>query len=194
MKKKTESAVPLVEREMVRQMIHLGLGLSLASVLYTTNIVFFRQFLIGLLLIGAVFSYIAMTKKWKWLNRVLASVERPTETVPGQSAFMFVSGVMIPAFLFSNPMAVFLSIIGLSLQDAFSALIGIRFGKTKILPTKSVEGSLAGFVVCLMGFALFLPFYPAFLLALSAAVVELFPFDDSLSIPVFVAFMAHAFV
>jgi len=41
-----------------------------------------------------------------------------------------------------------LSVFFLIFSDPISSYVGIRFGKDKILPNKSLQGSSAGFVVC----------------------------------------------
>jgi len=80
----------------------------------------------------------------------------------------------------------------LILGDMFAAIIGTRFGRTKIFANKSLEGSLACFVVCLV-IGLFVAWlFPAHLNpkivaigALTATIVELLPLgiDDNLTIP-----------
>jgi dolichol kinase len=74
----------------------------------------------------------------------------------------------------------------------FAAIIGKKFGHTKILANKSLEGSLACFVACLV-IGLFVAWlFPAHLTlqiivigALTATIVELFSLwiDDNLTIP-----------
>jgi dolichol kinase len=80
----------------------------------------------------------------------------------------------------------------LILGDMFAAIIGKRFGHTKILGGKSLEGSLACFVVC-FAIGLFVAWlFPANLTpqiiiigALTATIVELLSLriDDNLTIP-----------
>lgn len=179
------------KREVLRQSLHLVLGFFLSGLLFFTNLDFFRIVALAMLIVGVILAYLAKTKKDFLLNRLLEKVERKHEHIPGQSAFLFVIGALIPSFIFSNPMAVFLGVFALTWQDGFSTLFGVRFGKTKILPNKSLEGSLGGLVACTLGLSLFLPFSQAFLLSLAATLVELLPIDDSLSIPFAVAFLAR---
>lgn len=182
------------KKELLRQSFHLGLGFFLSGVLFFTNLDFFRTVALIMLGVGIIVAYIAKTKKFPVLNKLLQSVERKNEYILGQSAFLFVIGALIPSFVFSNADAVFLGIFALTWQDGFSTLIGVRYGKTKILPNKSLEGSLGGLVVCTLGLSIFLPFTHALLLAVAATLVEMLPVDDSLSVPFAVAFLARAFV
>ena len=80
----------------------------------------------------------------------------------------------------------------LVLGDMFAAIIGTRFGRTKILPNKSLEGSLACFAVCLVIGLFIARLFPEHLTpqivtigAFTATIVEMLPLgiDDNLTIP-----------
>ncbi|MFI5390793.1 MAG: diacylglycerol/polyprenol kinase family protein, partial [Bacteriovoracales bacterium] len=58
-------------------------------------------------------------------------------------------GVALSLSFYQEKIAV-LSILFLIFSDPISSYVGIRFGKDKILPNKSLQGSLAGFIVCLV--------------------------------------------
>lgn len=177
-------------REVLRQSLHLVLGFFLSGLLYFTSLDFFRAALLVLLVLGIVLALLARARVFLPLNRLLELVERKNEHIPGQSAFLFLFGAMIPAFLLQNPFHIFLGIFALTWQDGFSTLVGVRFGKTKIFPGKTLEGSLGGFVACTLGLNLLLPLPAAMILALMATVIETLPLDDSLSIPISVAIVA----
>lgn len=182
------------DKEVRRQSFHLAFGLFLSGILFFTNLEFFRLAALALFGAGIVLVLLARTKKVPALNALLHHVHRDHEKIPGQSAFIFLIGALIPALLFPNSFAVFLGVFSMTLQDGFSTLFGVRFGRTQILPRKTLEGSLGGFVACAAGLLLFLPFSLALPLALFATLVELLPIDDSLTIPVAVAFVARLLV
>jgi dolichol kinase len=73
----------------------------------------------------------------------------------------------------------------LILGDLFAALIGKQWGRTKLIAKKSLEGSLACFVVCAL--IALMKYHPVIALAgaLAATLVELFPtgLDDNLTMP-----------
>jgi diacylglycerol kinase (CTP) len=58
-------------------------------------------------------------------------------------------GVALSLSLYQEKIAL-LSVLFLVFSDPISSYVGIRFGKDKILPNKSLQGSLAGFIVCLV--------------------------------------------
>ena len=81
-------------------------------------------------------------------------------------------------------------------SDPISSYFGIRFGKDKILPNKSLQGSVAGFSVCYLATLLYTLGSSAsaaniFIFAVIAGVigsvselVSAFNVDDNLTIPV----------
>jgi dolichol kinase len=65
-------------------------------------------------------------------------------------------GALFTIIIFSNRYMVFASLLYFSFGDAFAALIGKVFGRHKTFAGKSLEGSLACFIVCVIsGFFLF---------------------------------------
>jgi len=82
-----------------------------------------------------------------------------------------------------------ISLIYMSIGDTAAGLIGRKFGRIKIY-NKTLEGALAGFIVCLIvGLMIDLNLSKTLVAigALSAAIIELMPIsiDDNLRIPLF---------
>ena len=111
------------------------------------------------------------------------------QKITGTGYYMF-SALLSVAFLEKELAIVCLSF--LILGDMFAAIIGKKFGRTKIIANKSLEGSLACFAACLI-IGLFVAWlFPTHLTlqiiaigALTATIVELFSLgiDDNLTIP-----------
>jgi len=90
--------------------------------------------------------------------------------------------------IFPKDIAV-ISLIYMSIGDTAAGLIGRKFGRIKIY-NKTLEGALAGFIVCLIvGLMIDLNLSKTLVAigALSAAIIELMPIsiDDNLRIPLF---------
>lgn len=179
------------QRELTRKSIHIGLGLFFSIVLSLTSIYIFQWFLTGILLMGLVLAVLAHVRVFPVLEDLLTQVHRPKELFPGESAFVFVLGVLLPTFFFSNPIILIAGILAVTFQDGFSTLVGIKYGKTPILPGKSLEGSLAGFVACFIALCAVIPAEDAAALAMVATLVELIPFNDSFSIPFVTSWVAR---
>jgi dolichol kinase len=112
----------------------------------------------------------------------------------GLTGFPFYAlGVSLSMFFFSEEIAI-LSILFLIFSDPISSFFGILYGRDKILPNKSLQGTLAGFVACYFVCMLYLIQYEAtgvsaIIFALIAGVIgcisELLSgfVDDNLTIP-----------
>lgn len=96
------------------------------------------------------------------------------------------TGAFLTIFLFEDPKIVTVSLLYMALGDFIAALVGTHHGRTKITSKKSLEGSLACFVVCLILGIFFLPWKLAFIGAGVATIVELLPLplNDNFWLPV----------
>ena len=105
------------------------------------------------------------------------------------------TGVGIVTFIFPRDVVI-LTLLFLAFADPFASYFGIRYGKDKIFGHKSVQGSLAAFIICTVITAIYL--YTHALLVdrilivslfagLIGALAELIPLgklDDNLTLPV----------
>ena len=108
----------------------------------------------------------------------------------------YAMAVLLTIITFPKEIAL-VGIYALAFSDPLSAIIGIKYGKHKISPTRSVEGSLAYFVTTFLASIIVLNvFYPAqtglillisTLLGIFGAFFDLIPLkvDDNLTIPLF---------
>lgn len=118
----------------------------------------------------------------KWFNFMLKEHEL-SGNITGATWALFVSVITI--FLFPKPIAV-LSLFYLFVGDSVAALVGRRFGSIKIFG-KTLEGTLAGIIVCLL---ISLPFSEfslgvKIIGSVAAMLIELIPWpiDDNFIIP-----------
>jgi dolichol kinase len=147
-------------------------------------------FLLGVASLTVVFIDLGRTRiKWieilfeKVFNNLLRHHER-NGMLTGAS--WVIIGAFITILLFPRDLAV-LALLFMFLGDTAAALVGLQFGKTYIWD-KSLEGTIAGLIVCLMVGIAF-PNIPLLVLvcgAFTAMVIELLPIpiDDNLRIPV----------
>jgi dolichol kinase len=104
------------------------------------------------------------------------------------------SGLMLVSLVFP-PKIVLLTMLYLAFADPIASFFGIRYGKDKILGSKSVQGTLAAFVVCAVITALYLSngkvltdriIIISLLGGVIGALAELIPvwdLDDNLTLP-----------
>jgi dolichol kinase len=100
----------------------------------------------------------------------------------------FFIGIIATLYIFSFNSAIANSgILMLLLGDSASTIFGRRFGKHR-LPfkvSKSVEGTLAFFVVGFLSALTFIPILPALIGALVGALTEAYsPIDDNIPVPI----------
>ncbi len=79
----------------------------------------------------------------KYVGPILRTSEK--ETFSGLPFYAL--GMSLSLFFYKEPIAL-LSIFFLVFADPISSFCGVLFGKDKILPNKSVQGSAAGFFTC----------------------------------------------
>ena len=99
-------------------------------------------------------------------------------------ATYYLIGSFLCILVFNKNLAI-VCLCFLILGDLFAALIGKQWGRTKLIAKKSLEGSLACFIVCAL--IALIRYHPVIALAgaLAATLVELFPtgLDDNLTMP-----------
>lgn len=168
------SAIFFQRREMVLFLAALGVALFLVDLLRSKNRVFRRFFL-----------------------ELFGKVLRGKEQEGGMAAStVLVASAALTILVFRREIAV-AALVFLSTGDSFAALVGRKFGTTPLVSGRTLEGSLAALLSCLlvsipllqlsgnMGWRL----TPQGLVAgaIAATLAELFevPLDDNLRIPVF---------
>jgi len=182
-------------REIKRQLVHMGFGtgfilLALSIGAQNTLILTSLLFILGLV----TSTMIRYGFEVPLFSMAIGHVGRHNERkFPGRGALLFFLGAMILMFLsvyvFKRPEMAAAALVPVVFGDGVATIVGSHTGRHKLLPNKSLEGSLAGFaaaflVLLLPAFALFPFVWKAFALAGTAMLVELLPLNDNLSIPV----------
>lgn len=146
--------------------------------------------------------------RWEWVNtvavRVMGPVMRDTEVNQLTGIPFYMASCLFAFLIFPRHIAV-LSILYLAFGDPSSSFFGVLYGRNKIFPNKSLQGTLGGFFVCALVTVIYLSWqeFPrdqilllAMLGGFAGAVAELLPLnvDDNFAIPVISGFlMALAF-
>ena len=130
------------------------------------------------------------------VNQLLVRAE---EQVRESAMTPYAIAVLLTILTVPKPAAL-IAIYALAIADPAAAVVGIRWGRHKLGPERSLEGSLA-FFAATFAIALFVlgaatdatgvaVGVMAFLIALAAAACELLPLriDDNMTIPLFVGF------
>ncbi len=136
--------------------------------------------------------------RWEWVNsiavKILGPIMRDTE-VNQLTGIPFYMASCLFAFLIFPRHVTVLAILYLAFGDPSSSFFGVLYGRNKIFPNKSLQGTMAGFCVCALATFVYMHFedFPSgkiLLLSLlggfAGAVSELLPLnvDDNFAIPV----------
>ncbi len=122
---------------------------------------------------------------------------RAEEQLKESAQVPYMMGLLLTLLSFPKTIAI-ASILTLAIADPLSAIIGIRYGKNRIVKHKSLEGSAAFFLGCLgsllisfsLNTELTLPFIIlSIFIAFIVSIFEMIPIkiDDNLTIPLFTA-------
>jgi diacylglycerol kinase (CTP) len=135
----------------IRKLWHMGTGLLGLFIYFKSGI---DSRTMSFILFGvAAFGFIVDFARLKFpaINKIvmlfMGPFMRESERT-SLSGFPFYSlGVAISLFMFSEKIAI-LAILFLVFSDPISSYFGILYGKDKILPNKSLQGTVAGYLCC----------------------------------------------
>jgi len=182
--------------ELKRQLVHLINGSAI------TAAVFVLKPVIGLLVLAPLLVALVLLffapRLWPDLriaNHLMYHFERRKDIVefPFRGAIFYGLGIIAPIVLLDRNHGCAVILV-LSVGDAFSNLVGRRYGRVRI-GHRSIEGSAGFFVTSWAAASLLVSPSHAFVLAFTGAVIELFGvWDDNLSIPLGLSILAKFFL
>ncbi len=192
--------------QLTRRMFHclMGVGVGLVYQYFLTHsrAIYILGFCAGTiyLLEQIRINYPELSSKVTIINKYLFRAE---ESLKESAGVPYVMGLLLTLISFPKVVAL-VAIYTLAVADPMSAIIGIKYGKTKVVAHKSVQGSTAFFVSNLIITYLVFSWWTgfdesmtgtivllSFLNALATSLFEMIPLriDDNLTIPLFTAGM-----
>ncbi|MGL5830724.1 MAG: diacylglycerol/polyprenol kinase family protein [Candidatus Altimarinota bacterium] len=198
MAKKTQSIKPRIYKELLRKMVHL---LELPVLLVYTIIRYYYGPQFGILVLTALLiilleiEYVRLEYKWKLPEEINILRRHEKDNLAGNIFFIVATIICFAAFDYQIALlALLLTVFG----DLMSALVGLKFGKTKIYRKKSLEGTIAGMSTNLLVGYLLLPEQPEVFIpmAVTASLVEVFTgkLDDNLTVPLAAGFIGQILI
>ena len=182
----------ILRQEIKRKFIHLSSSVIGFSLIFTNH-----DWIVPILVVSAVifptldylrikYGYVA-----RYYNAIFGTVTRTFEsTMLTGASYVFIGAALTAVIFNSKPAAI--GLLVMSFSDAFAAIIGIRFGKTRLM-NKSLEGSLTFFfITMLIMLAMNVPYFMAFMVASVITWIELVSvpqINDNLLIPISTAFL-----
>lgn len=139
------------DTHLVRKFWHIGVGAILLRAYYLSGLGSQKWAMIAgtLGVIGIIFDFFRLNNRAfsNFALKYFGQFYRESERTGYSGLPFYAFGVAISLFLFEERVAV-LSVFFLVFSDPISSLVGIKFGKTRIINGKSLEGSIAGALVC----------------------------------------------
>ena len=180
-------------QEINRKLIHLSSS-SIPFMLWYFGKDSFQPWIIIIALILPILDYGRRKNKFLYhiYSKLFTGFTRPIEQGILSGASWVIIGAAITIFIFNENSAI-IGLLVLSIADSAAAIIGIKFGKTRLL-SKSLEGSAAFFITAAIIVFTISPaaFYINISAVIAATVVELFAtprINDNLLIPMVTAFI-----
>ena len=189
--------------EFLRKLIHLFDSIIPLSLFFIER----ETLLIVLLPITIIFIFLDFTRHYisiigriysAFFDRVTRSVEKEKNNVTGATYYLL--GCLITVYFFQDISIIMSSLLIMSISDSFAALIGIRYGNTKIYNGKTLEGSFAfllSTIIILSIFSINLHLYALIFISVVVTFVELFSvyrINDNLTIPICSAILLQYFL
>ena len=177
--------------ELNRQIFHVFLGIVIVALLLYNFID--KNIILAATLMGIILSYLSKKIRIPIVYNLLEEFERngELEKFPGKGIIFYFIGIYIVLLLFPKDIAM-ASIMVLAFGDSVSHIFGLHFGRIKhpLSKSKSIEGTMAGFVAGFIGALVFLPWWESILASLISMIVEAIEIkigtqhiDDNLIVP-----------
>jgi len=179
--------------EIIRQALHILIGLFIIFTLFISTKLWMNNgsiyvelfIFIGLQFLLLMINDFILNKDKSIFNFLFNTFERK-QFIPGYGAFWYGLGVLFCFIFLTDYKEIIVTIIALSIGDAYSTIVG-RKGKISnpLNKNKTLEGTLAFFfVTCLFSYPFIGPL--AILFSLFTAICEALPLklDDNFVIPV----------
>ena len=178
--------------EFKRKLLHFASSMIGLSVIYLD-----REIILPILIISSIafpfFDYLRInnTTISNFYNTYFQSITRSFESKKLTGATFVFWGALLTYILFDQKVAG-IALIVMSLADAMAAIVGVGFGKTKLL-NKSLEGSFVFFITTLLILYIFeIPLMVSLMVSLLTTLTELIEIpkiNDNVSIPITVALL-----
>jgi dolichol kinase len=173
-----------------RQFIHYCFGSGFIALVATQGVQITLALLAASFLVGLLFSFLLKKGvKIPLFFHAAKAVERDYEKhLPGKGALLFFLSaiIVLGAFgvLMQKPLAAIGALCAVVYGDSASTIVGIKFGKHRLVGKRTVEGTLGGLAAAFFFLQFIFPLPIAFTAAAVGMAAELLPWDDNFTIPI----------
>ena len=180
-----------MRHELRRKFVHFLLGSSFVVLVVLFGVTTAMGIVAAWLAIGTAAS-ILIKKGYKipLFYSAMSRFQRMSERhFPGRGAMLLFIGSLLTMLLFRDCEPIVLGgLIVSAFGDAASTLVGIKWGKIRILRGKTLEGTIAGILLSVLLLQIFLGWEIALIAATAGMLAEYIPkIDDNITIPIVTA-------
>jgi len=176
-----------MKQETERQAIHFAIGTAYIIAIYLLPKETAIPLLLGIFAIGSFISYTHQKGiRLPLVKEIILLVEREKEMhLPGKGALSFTLGILLSSIIFYpfDKLVLIGAATALTFGDGISTLMGKRYGKTKTIGERTLEGTITGIIGATISLALFFPIEIALPTAIFAMLAEYLPVNDNYTIP-----------
>jgi dolichol kinase len=187
------------ELHLARRIWHVSCGVICVIFHYTldVDIIYWAYFGLIVALLGFYLDFKRLKNKKlnEALSKLFGPIMRRSEKISFSGLPFYALGASLSIFLYDEKIAI-LGILYLIFADPMASIAGVFLGKDRLLPNKTLQGTVAAFVTCLIvsliyswiiglnspNLIIFI-FFSAIIGALSE-LLSAFNIDDNLTIPV----------
>ena len=182
-----------------RKLWHIFCGSAAVGTYFISQIElqFWGWVALGIAITGFAVDFLRLNNKKfnEFTVKFLAPIMRKSEKESFSGLPFYALGIALSIYFYQEDIAL-ISILYLVFSDPISSFFGVQFGKDKILPNKSLQGTIAGFFACYFITIIYIANIQtssinilafSLLAALIGAISELFSafnIDDNVTIPV----------
>lgn len=208
----------LKREEIARKLLHLFALVMPIGIFYIPKLNFswyIPAIILAVVFLGSIIIEMLRFKHpvvQKMFYKLFGTMLREEESIKTTGSTYVVGAALLCSLIFyKQPHISFIVLTLFILGDAIAAIVGLSIGRTKIVGKKSLEGSVACFLLCVVLFIALFPFVPGLLdvwngkipfaliviTSLAITVFELIPLkitpkiviNDNLAVPVITGFV-----
>ena len=187
------------ELHLMRRVWHILCGVVCLSAFYLTStpILYWGYMALVIACLGFILDFVRLNNENinEALTNFFGPIMRKSEKVSFSGLPFYALGVALSIFFYEESIAI-LAILFLIFGDPVASIVGVYYGRDRLLPNKTLQGTIAAFSTCLSVAIIYLivlgvhspnlilfAFFGAIVGALSE-LLSAFNIDDNLTIPV----------
>jgi len=181
----------LKQRELVRKSLHISVCTIILFDIFSHDLAIFLT--ISVTLLYTLFEVLRLNKvEITYYRKLVEICARSDKSTSFAFDPLLLAIPILLVIIFFRPMISYPTVLIITISDGLSTLVGIIFGRTKLLGNKTLEGSIVFFFSAILILSFFVNVLYAAFIAFLLTIVELVSKNyDNLTIPLFSVFIMN---